>query len=132
LYSENCAGCHGAEGRGGAAIALASPVYLSITDDATIRKVIARGVRGTAMPVFGVSAGGMLTDKQIEVITTQVRSGLRFWRFCLRRFHSPRATDFQSTRWTEKNNSSFSLLKLDPRELDLRASVHLGRLAFII
>ena len=28
LYAQNCAGCHGAEGRGGAAIALADPVYL--------------------------------------------------------------------------------------------------------
>ena len=29
LYAENCAGCHGAEGRGGAAIALGDPVYLA-------------------------------------------------------------------------------------------------------
>ncbi len=74
LYAENCAGCHGAEGRGGAAIALASPVYLSIADDAAIRKVIASGVRGTSMPAFAVSAGGMLTDKQIDVITSGIRS----------------------------------------------------------
>jgi mono/diheme cytochrome c family protein len=74
LYSENCAGCHGAEGRGGAAVALANPVYLAIADDAAIRKVIATGVRGTAMPAFAESAGGMLTDKQIDVITTEIRS----------------------------------------------------------
>jgi len=74
LYAENCAGCHGAEGRGGAAIALADPVYLAIADDAAIRKVIANGVRGTAMPAFAESAGGMLTDKQIDVITTEIRS----------------------------------------------------------
>ena len=74
LYSENCAGCHGTEGRGGAAIALADPVYLAIADDAVIRRVIANGVRGTAMPAFAESAGGMLTDKQIEVITNGIRS----------------------------------------------------------
>jgi mono/diheme cytochrome c family protein len=74
LYAENCAGCHGAEGRGGAAIALADPVYLAIVDEATIRKVITNGVRGTSMPAFAESAGGMLTDKQIDVITTQIRS----------------------------------------------------------
>ena len=74
LYAENCAGCHGAEGRGGAAIALANPVYLAIADEAAIRNVIANGVRGTSMPAFAESAGGMLTDKQIDVITTQVRS----------------------------------------------------------
>ncbi|MGC1228130.1 MAG: c-type cytochrome, partial [Candidatus Sulfotelmatobacter sp.] len=28
LYGQNCAACHGAQGRGGAAIALADPVYL--------------------------------------------------------------------------------------------------------
>jgi cytochrome c oxidase cbb3-type subunit III len=74
LYAENCAGCHGAEGRGGAAIALANPVYLAIADDASIRKVIANGVRGTAMPAFAESAGGMLTDAQIDVITKEIRS----------------------------------------------------------
>ena len=74
LYAENCAGCHGTDGRGGAAIALANPVYLAIADDAAMRKVIAQGVRGTSMPAFARSSGGMLTDKQIDVITTQIRA----------------------------------------------------------
>lgn len=74
LYAENCAGCHGAEGRGGAAIALANPVYLAITDEAGIRNVVANGVRGTSMPAFAESAGGMLADKQIDAITTGMRS----------------------------------------------------------
>ena len=74
LYSDNCAGCHGSEGRGGAAIALADPVYLGIADDAAIRKVVANGVVGTAMPAFAESAGGLLTDKQIDVIVSDMRS----------------------------------------------------------
>jgi mono/diheme cytochrome c family protein len=74
LYSDNCAGCHGAEGRGGAAIALSNPVYLAIVDDKAMRKVIASGVRGTAMPAFVQSSGGMLTDKQIDVISGGIRS----------------------------------------------------------
>lgn len=74
LYGENCAGCHGAEGRGGAAIALGDPVYLAIVDDASIRKVISSGVNGTSMPAFAESAGGMLTNKQIDVITNGIRS----------------------------------------------------------
>ena len=74
LYADNCAGCHGAEGRGGAAIALADPVYLAIVDEPSMRKVIANGVRGTAMPAFAESAGGLLTDKQIDVITKEIRS----------------------------------------------------------
>jgi mono/diheme cytochrome c family protein len=74
LYSENCAACHGENGSGGAAIALANPVYLAIADDRTIRNVIANGVRGTAMPAFAESAGGLLTNKQIDVITEQIRA----------------------------------------------------------
>jgi cytochrome c oxidase cbb3-type subunit 3 len=70
LYAQNCAGCHGAEGRGGAAIALANPVYLAIADEATLRNVVANGVRGTSMPAFAQRAGGMLTEQQIEVITS--------------------------------------------------------------
>lgn len=74
LYAQNCAGCHGAEGRGGAAMPLANPVYLAIADDAAVRKVIANGVRGTAMPAFAENAGGMLTDAQIDVLTNKIRS----------------------------------------------------------
>ena len=74
LYAENCAGCHGTDGRGGAAVALADPVYLAIVDEPSMRKVIANGVHGTLMPAFAQSAGGMLTDKQIDVITSEIRS----------------------------------------------------------
>jgi cytochrome c oxidase cbb3-type subunit III len=74
LFSENCAGCHGAEGKGGAAIALANPVYLAIVDDASIRKDTGKGISGTAMPAFAQSAGGMLTEAQIDVIVQGIRS----------------------------------------------------------
>jgi mono/diheme cytochrome c family protein len=74
LYTENCTACHGTDGRGGAAVALADPLYLAIVDEPSMRKVIANGVRGTSMPAFAQSAGGMLTDKQIDVITSEIRS----------------------------------------------------------
>jgi cytochrome c oxidase cbb3-type subunit III len=74
LYAQNCAGCHGAQGRGGASIALANPVYLAIVDESTIRKVVANGVRGTSMPAFAQLAGGMLTEQQVEVITSGIFS----------------------------------------------------------
>jgi mono/diheme cytochrome c family protein len=70
LYAQNCAGCHGAEGRGGASIALANPVYLAIVDETTMRNIVANGVRGTSMPAFAQQAGGMLTEQQIEAITS--------------------------------------------------------------
>jgi cytochrome c oxidase cbb3-type subunit III len=74
LYSLNCAGCHGPDGRGGAAIALANPVYLAIAADDAIRTAIADGVHGTSMPAFAQRAGGMLTDAQIDVITREARA----------------------------------------------------------
>lgn len=74
LYAQNCAGCHGEQGRGGAAIALADPVYLAIADKAAVRKVIAAGVHGTSMPAFSQSAGGMLTDQQVDAITSGIFS----------------------------------------------------------
>jgi cytochrome c oxidase cbb3-type subunit III len=74
LYAQNCAGCHGGEGRGGAATSLANPIYLAIADEAAIRRVIAKGMNGTSMPAFAQSAGGMLTDVQIDLITKEIRS----------------------------------------------------------
>jgi cytochrome c oxidase cbb3-type subunit III len=74
LYARNCAGCHGTEGRPGAAVALADPVYLAFADDATIRRVAAGGVPGTAMPAFAQSAGGTLTDEQIDILVKGIRA----------------------------------------------------------
>ena len=70
LYAQNCAACHGAEGRGGASIALANPVYLAIVDENAVHGVVANGVHGTSMPAFAQSAGGLLTDEQVNVITS--------------------------------------------------------------
>jgi mono/diheme cytochrome c family protein len=74
LYAENCAGCHGANGRGGATIALANPVYLAIVDERSMRATIADGVRDTSMAAFGQRAGGMLTEKQIDALVDGIRS----------------------------------------------------------
>lgn len=73
LYGKNCAGCHGPGGKGGAALALADPVYLAIADDDVIRRTATNGIPGTSMPAFAQSAGGMLTDKQVDVIVRGIR-----------------------------------------------------------
>jgi cytochrome c oxidase cbb3-type subunit III len=73
LYAQNCSGCHGPDGKGGAAIALADPVYLAVADDAVVRRAAANGIAGTAMPAFAQSAGGMLTSKQIDLIVGGIR-----------------------------------------------------------
>ncbi|MEO8025214.1 MAG: c-type cytochrome [Bryobacteraceae bacterium] len=75
LYQQNCAGCHGAEGKGGASIALKNSVYLAIADDAVLRTVTSDGVPGTQMPAFAQNKGGTLTGEQIGILV----AGIRVW-----------------------------------------------------
>jgi len=74
LYGENCTGCHGQEGVAGAAIALADPVYLAFADNGALRRATAEGVPNTAMPAFARSAGGSLTDAQIDILVREMRA----------------------------------------------------------
>jgi len=74
LYKQNCAACHGEEGKSGAAISLANPVYLAVAGTDVIRKTTANGVPGTLMPAFAESQGGMLTDQQIAVLAQGLES----------------------------------------------------------
>jgi cytochrome c oxidase cbb3-type subunit III len=73
LYSQNCAACHGANGQGGPAIDLANPEYQALVDDATLRKWISNGMPGTEMSAFAQSAGGMLTDAQVNALILGMR-----------------------------------------------------------
>jgi mono/diheme cytochrome c family protein len=74
LYARNCSGCHGPDGKGGAAIELGDPVYLAIADNAILRRVTSEGVAGTSMPAFAQHSGGMLADDQINVIVQGMRA----------------------------------------------------------
>jgi mono/diheme cytochrome c family protein len=73
LFKTNCSGCHGTEGKGGAALSIGDPVYLAIADDSLLHKVITNGIAGTSMPAFARSAGGMLTGKQVDIIVRGLR-----------------------------------------------------------
>jgi mono/diheme cytochrome c family protein len=68
LYNNNCAACHGADGKNGAALSLANPVYIAMTGETKMRDIIGKGVSGKLMPGFAQSAGGMLTDRQVTAI----------------------------------------------------------------
>ena len=74
LYAANCAGCHGVDGQNGQATNLANPVYEAMVDDATLRDVIGNGKKGTLMPAFAESAGGNLTDAQVNAIVSGMRA----------------------------------------------------------
>jgi cytochrome c oxidase cbb3-type subunit III len=74
LYAQNCAGCHGVDGLRGPATPLASPVYQALVDDATLHRVISQGLPGSMMPAFAQSAGGELTDAQVDSIVQGIRA----------------------------------------------------------
>ena len=73
LYSQNCAGCHGADGKQGPAMMLSDPLYLAIVDDDTLRATISKGRSRTAMSAFAQKEGGMLTDAQVNAIIRGMR-----------------------------------------------------------
>jgi cytochrome c oxidase cbb3-type subunit 3 len=70
LYARTCAACHGADGRLGASRPLNDPVYLALVPRDRLRRVIADGVPGTLQPAFAQSAGGSLTDAQIDALVS--------------------------------------------------------------
>lgn len=74
LWSENCRGCHGADGTLGAARPMNDPIYLAVVSDVELESVIAQGVAETAMPAFALSHGGTLTDEQIDIVAREMRA----------------------------------------------------------
>jgi mono/diheme cytochrome c family protein len=75
LYAESCSGCHGPDGKHGAAQSLNNGVYLALIPKTELRKVIANGVPDSLMPGFSASSGGDLSDNQIGIIT----DGIEKW-----------------------------------------------------
>jgi len=87
LYVENCALCHGAEGKGGGASSTYDPTdswpapnltTIAVRYDGTpvaqdirdyIETTIHRGRPGTPMPAWGAEYGGPMTDQQVSDIT---------------------------------------------------------------
>ena len=68
LYKTNCSACHGEQGTGGPALALKNPVYLAWAGQDRVTQIVANGIPHELMPAFAQSAGGMLTDQQVESI----------------------------------------------------------------
>ncbi len=74
LYATNCAGCHGPDGRLGPAPPLNDPLFLKIVPDAVVRDVIRDGRPHTLMPAFSQDKGGTLTARQMQVLTTELKT----------------------------------------------------------
>lgn len=73
LFSQNCAGCHGADGKVGPAPPLNDPVFLAIVPDDVLLNTITNGRTGTPMPAFARSQGGALTNKQVEILAKGIK-----------------------------------------------------------
>lgn len=72
LFAASCSGCHGEPGRVGPARDLGDPLFLAVIGKRELRRVIAEGVPGTAMPAFAQSEGGWLTDPQIDALAAGI------------------------------------------------------------
>lgn len=74
LFSENCAGCHGMDGKNGPARPLNNALFLAVIPKATLQQVIENGRPGTAMPAWAKSQGGPLTPKQVTVLVDGIEN----------------------------------------------------------
>jgi cytochrome c oxidase cbb3-type subunit 3/ubiquinol-cytochrome c reductase cytochrome c subunit len=74
LYSDNCQGCHGPDGKNGPARPLNDALYLAIIPKPWLQDIITHGRPGTAMPAWALSQGGPLTDKQVSALVDGIES----------------------------------------------------------
>jgi cytochrome c oxidase cbb3-type subunit 3/ubiquinol-cytochrome c reductase cytochrome c subunit len=74
LYAQNCSACHGAQGVNGPSYPLANPTYQALVDEQVLHQIVAHGQPGTQMPAFAASAGGTLTDQQVDALVKGMRN----------------------------------------------------------
>ena len=73
LYSRNCSGCHGNDGKQGPAPPLNDPLFRAIVPPAELQKVLEHGRPGTPMPPFARENGGSLSKEQIQVLVHEIK-----------------------------------------------------------
>lgn len=74
LYGENCAGCHGIDGRNAPGRILNDPLYLALIPRAELVNIVTNGRPGTPMPAWSTDQGGPLTPKQITALVDGIES----------------------------------------------------------
>jgi cytochrome c oxidase cbb3-type subunit III len=72
LFGTNCSACHGDDASIGPSISVENPLYLAVVPKDFLKKVIADGIKGTAMPGFAKANGGDLTDEQIDILVNDL------------------------------------------------------------
>jgi cytochrome c oxidase cbb3-type subunit 3/ubiquinol-cytochrome c reductase cytochrome c subunit len=73
LYSRNCAGCHGAEGKLGPAPPLNDSLFRAIVPIEVLKDVVTSGRLHTPMPAWARENGGPLTAAQIQVLVCEIK-----------------------------------------------------------
>ena len=73
LYDQNCAVCHGADGRGRVGASL-DKVWPSIRPDLGIKSTISNGVMGSPMPAWNQENGGPLAETEIDNLVAFILS----------------------------------------------------------
>jgi len=73
IYAENCAVCHGDEGKGRIGATLAKD-WPSIRPDMTVRTIIENGVPGSPMVAWSKDNGGPLTSDEIDALVMYILS----------------------------------------------------------
>jgi cytochrome c oxidase cbb3-type subunit 3/ubiquinol-cytochrome c reductase cytochrome c subunit len=72
LYGQNCAGCHGSDGKLGPALPLNDPLFRAIVPEDEVEHIVTKGRIKTLMPAFARDSGGVLTPAQIQVLVKEI------------------------------------------------------------
>ncbi len=75
LFAENCTPCHGVSGEGSTIAPPLNVPDVRQTDRDVLQNTITFGRSGTAMPAWGIKAGGTLGAEQIGELVSLIRAG---------------------------------------------------------
>src|SRR6202050_1699276 len=73
LYGQNCAGCHGNDGKLGPAPPLNDSLFRAIVPEEELEGILTNGRKKTLMPAFARENGGILTAAQIQVLVKEIK-----------------------------------------------------------
>jgi mono/diheme cytochrome c family protein len=71
LYDQNCAMCHGVDGKGRVGATL-DRVWTSIRPDLSVENTVRNGVEGSVMPAWSMENGGPLTEAEIDDVVSYI------------------------------------------------------------
>jgi mono/diheme cytochrome c family protein len=73
LFRDNCAACHGNNGRLGAGPPLNDALFRALVTLPELEQVLKEGRPGTLMPAFDLRNGGTLTEAQIQLLVFEIK-----------------------------------------------------------